>query len=138
MNQPTPTVLCRCCFGAREVMSPAAEFKFMNRVFVSSPKLRACPECSVTEVSAVRTHNSTGLIQIVRTGVECQFRDEQPTVTLTNGVTGWESVYADERFIMETSALGWLACAGTPKRYDRLFIPAREMKRAFSRLGLDG
>ncbi len=70
---------------------------------------------------------------------------------LLNGVTGYESFIIDNGYIdlpewIKTSFLnnpiermcekGWLACAGTKGKYDRLYIPASEMKKVFVKEGL--
>ena len=51
---------------------------------------------------------------------------------LLNGVTGYESFYIDEYAKENMPKFGWLACMGTENRWDKLFIPAEEMKKAFS------
>lgn len=137
MNPLKPKTTCERCFGAREVTKPAHEFTFMKRIFMARPEQVACPECSVAVVRAVRTDNRSGQVSIVRARLECRFRDAQPVVSLTEGgVTGGESVYADEYFLSCSPRNGWCACAGTPGRWDRLFVPAKEMRAALESLGL--
>ena len=53
---------------------------------------------------------------------------------LLNGVTGYESFYIDEYAEENMPMFGWLACIGTEGRWDKLFIPAEEMKKAFDNL----
>lgn len=62
-----------------------------------------------------------------------ELRDGKRIFSLLNGVTGWESFCIDSEYsnIEEMKECGWLACAGTPRRYDKLFISAEEMKKAF-------
>lgn len=50
---------------------------------------------------------------------------------LIGGVTGYESFYIDDHAQENMPKFGWLACSGTEKRWDKLFIPAEEMKKAF-------
>jgi hypothetical protein len=53
---------------------------------------------------------------------------------LINGVTGYESFYIDSEYnhIENVSDNGWTACAGTKGVWDKLFIPAEEMKEALA------
>ena len=116
---------------------PAYTGTFMGRSFPIGAKQVACPACSVATVRAVRTHQTTEQQSIVVLTVECRYRNNEPTVAITDGgVTGYESVYFDDYFLDQTRAKGWWACAGTPGRYDSLFIPAKEMRAAFETLGL--
>lgn len=137
MNPLKPKTMCERCFGAREVTKPAHEFTFMQRIFTARATQIACPQCSVVSVRAVRENNLTGLISIVKVTLECRFRDGQPVVSIADGgVTGGESVYADEYFLSCSPRNGWCACAGTHGRWDRLFVPPKEMREALSTLGL--
>lgn len=127
---------CRLCLGTREVTEPAHEYTFMGRVFWTTEKLVACPECSVAVVRGVRTHQTTELQSIVPLKVECCFNGGKPVVTIADGgVTGAESVYFDDHFLYACEK-GWWACAGTPGRWDSLFVPAKEMRVVFEKLGL--
>jgi hypothetical protein len=47
------------------------------------------------------------------------------------GVTGFESFLfvPNDGTLEEMSKTGWCACAGTPKSWDKLFIPPEEMKK---------
>lgn len=137
MNPLKPKTMCERCYGTREVTKPAHEFTFMQRIFTAAPKQIACPECSVVAVRAVREHSTTGLTSIVKVTMECRFRENQPVVSVTDGgVTGGESVYADEYFLSCGPRNGWCVCAGTPGRWDRLVIPPKEMRAALTALGL--
>lgn len=49
---------------------------------------------------------------------------------LIGGPTGYESFYIDEKVIERIGKNGWIANMGTKYGYDRLFIPAEEMKKA--------
>ena len=53
---------------------------------------------------------------------------------LFGGPTGSESFYIEKGVPERQSKHGWLACAGTPGRWDRLEIPAEEMKRVYLRM----
>ncbi len=55
---------------------------------------------------------------------------------LMGGPTGYESFYIDESVIECNIRFGWLACAGTKGKWDKLFIPAEEMRKAFTEAGL--
>ena len=63
---------------------------------------------------------------------EIEMRNGNRIFSLLNGVTGWESFYIDSEYsnLEGMKKSGWLACAGTPRRYDKLFIPAEEMQKA--------
>ncbi len=58
-------------------------------------------------------------------------KDEQRLFRLINGVTGYESFYIDSdlRNVKQMCERGWCACAGTNGSWDRLVIPAEEMKK---------
>lgn len=135
--KPEAKASCSTCYGAREVTQPAYTGTFMGRSFPVGAKQVACPSCSVATVRAVRTHQTTAQQSIVMLTFECRFRDNLPVVAIADGgVTGYESVYLDDYFLDATRARGWWACAGTPGRYDSLFVPAKEMRAVFDRLGL--
>ena len=53
---------------------------------------------------------------------------------LVGGPTGYESFYIDNDYTSLEAMCegGWLACAGTKGRYDRLSIPAEEMSKALA------
>lgn len=54
------------------------------------------------------------------------------------GVTGYERVFLTEEFVKGSCEHGWWACAGTPERWDGLFIAADQMRQAFDALGILG
>jgi hypothetical protein len=61
---------------------------------------------------------------------------------LLNGVTGYESFSIDNSDYIKSIGLGfnkeqmiqrgWLACMGTPRKYDKLYIPGSEMEKALA------
>jgi len=55
---------------------------------------------------------------------------------IKGGITGHERVYFTKDFVEKSCQNGWWACAGTPARWDGLFIPADEMRRVFGVLGI--
>jgi len=48
---------------------------------------------------------------------------------LIGGPTGYESFRIDDAKKFKMSENGWTACVGTKYVYDRLFIPAEEMRK---------
>ncbi|SNQ60866.1 hypothetical protein [Candidatus Methanoperedens nitratireducens] len=56
--------------------------------------------------------------------------------TIIGGPTGYESFYIDEWCIENFPRSGWLACAGTIGKWDKLFIDAADMRKAFLEAGL--
>ena len=73
-----------------------------------------------------------GEVQEIEIDYEIVERDGHKIFKLIGGVTGYESFYLDSEYtrlgkIMEN---GWNACAGTKGKYDKLFIPAEEMRNA--------
>ena len=53
---------------------------------------------------------------------------------LIGGSIDYELFYIDEYVEENMLKFGWLACIGTEGRWDRLFIPAEEMKKAFDEI----
>lgn len=53
---------------------------------------------------------------------------------LLDGVTGYESFYLDSflKRVRGQQNWAWCACAGTTGRWDALWIPSHEMKRALA------
>lgn len=134
---PSPKAGCARCYGSREVTEPEHDFTFMKKLFKAAARQVACPVCSVVMARGVRTHSSTGQQSIVPLRFECHFRENRPVVAIVDGgVTGYETIYFDDHFLDWTRAKGWLACAGTPDRYDSLFVPAKEMRAVFEGLWL--
>ena len=56
--------------------------------------------------------------------------DGRKVFNLIGGPTGYESFYIDDAKKFKISENGWTACMGTKYVYDRLFIPAEEMRKA--------
>lgn len=77
----------------------------------------------------------TNCVTDKQTEVELEYeiteRDGEKVFSLLNGVTGWESFYIDHwsTNLEGMKKSGWLACAGTKGRWDKLFIPAEEMQK---------
>ena len=46
------------------------------------------------------------------------------------GVTGYESFYVKD-YHDDFHEHGWMACMGTERSWDRLFVPAKSMKKVF-------
>lgn len=135
LEPPRSASHCTECFGAREVLRPPKDFTFMGRLFTSRARSVACPRCSVASAVGVKTNCFTGMKSIAPLTIEGHFRAHALAITITEGgVTGCESVYADEWFLDTVIEKGWCACAGTPGRYDALVIPAREMRRVLEQL----
>ena len=89
-------------------------------------------------VLAVRTDLATGrewfaqIKLVLRPSVS---RPEETWIHLEGGPTGYESMPAD-RLGEAVEAGGWLACIGTPGRWDRLFVPSDSLEVAGKALGL--
>lgn len=138
MNTP-----CLRCLGTREATAPAREYTFMNRKFTAPAQQVVCPECSSTMVRGVAEHHTTKLTSIVpvQLTVALRERDDGVATVLSikdGAVTGYESFYVSEYLLDLVRDNGWLACAGSEGRFDRLFIPAKEMVKAVEALGLKG
>lgn len=130
---------CSVCQGTRIVTIPAHESKYMNRVYTVSEKKEACPSCSVAKVRAVRKHCATNMSTISSIPLEYRKSDYSGEYVISvkeGNVTGHESCYADYRFVTSAKLHGWNACAGTPGRWDSLFIPPDEMRNALAKFGL--
>ncbi len=63
-------------------------------------------------------------------------RNGERIFSLLNGVTGWESFHIDNQYtnLNDMKESGWLACIGTPRKYDKLFVPAEEMQKALKKI----
>lgn len=55
---------------------------------------------------------------------------------LIGGPTGFESFIKNELNVQNLCARGWLANGGTQAKWDRLFIPGEEMRKAFVEFGV--
>lgn len=131
-----PKVFCEKCFGTREVTEPAHEATFLRKVFMVSARQVACPDCSVAWIRGVRTHATTKQESIVRIKLTCRPRELRWILGLEEGgVTGYENCYVDDYFLDDVKVRGWLACSGSD-RYDKLFIPMKEMREGLTTLRL--
>lgn len=81
-------------------------------------------------VKGIRTSCITGEEQVV----DLEFKIEDDIFQLIGGVTGYESFNIDSNFsyLEKMFKTGWVACFGTPCKWDKLVIPGRQMKKAFS------
>lgn len=66
--------------------------------------------------------------------VQLEFDPERRVVSMRGGPTGYESFYLDD-YLKRPTRNGWTACAGTPGRWDRCFVPQAEMQRGLRALG---
>ena len=53
---------------------------------------------------------------------------EEVWLRLRGGPTGFESIQITEEIVEEVSQSGWHACAGTPDRWDELYLPPEQMR----------
>jgi hypothetical protein len=88
-------------------------------------------------IKAFRTDRCSDKSQEVELRYEIRNYMGKQIFHLLGGPTGFENfvVSAADDTIYKTSTFGWLACAGTPGVYDKLFITADEMKRVFKEEG---
>ena len=61
-------------------------------------------------------------------------KDNQPVFELRDGPTGYEAFRMDEKNVSRILENGWVACMGTKNVWDKIFIPADEMRKAFEKL----
>lgn len=75
-------------------------------------------------ITTIRTDLKTGQSRTVPASLE--LRDGN--IYLVGGPTGYESI---PRANLDATIVcdGWLACLGTPGRFDRCFVPAVEMAK---------
>jgi len=64
--------------------------------------------------------------------VEPACTNDKRIFKLIGGVTGYENFYLKEEYIQKIIKNGWYANVCTRNKYDGLFIPAEEMKVAFT------
>lgn len=57
-------------------------------------------------------------------------------LVMFGGPTGYESASAADLARDVAEDRGWMACAGTPGRWRRCFVPAAELRRALADLGI--
>ncbi len=134
--------LCDTCNGKRVVNVPGMLMKLMGHEFTTSDKVEVCPRCSKVEVRATRrdafTNAESQVVATLEYVVNHPFHDfDFPVIRISDGgVTGYESFFLKEETIYDVTQYGWLACAGTKGRWDRLFISAPEMGEALNLLGV--
>ena len=76
------------------------------------------------------TSLASGNTQEVTLDYVIKTEDNRRIFQLIGGPTGYESFYIDDAKKFTMSENGWTACMGTKYGYDRLFIPADEMRKA--------
>lgn len=88
------------------------------------------------KIKGILTNCATNEEKGVELEYEIELRDGKRVFALLNSVTGWESFHIDSEYsdIEGMKESGWLVCAGTPRRYDKLFIHAGEMKKALDEI----
>lgn len=94
------------------------------------PKLKGIlTNCVTEEVSTVELEYE--ILEQLGENPEGILTNERRSFQLINGVTGYESFYIDSdlRNVKRMCEKGWCACAGTKGSWDRLVIPADEMKK---------
>lgn len=84
---------------------------------------QAAIDAVTLQIRAVRTDCFTGLTRIVMVGVY----PKGDYLQVVGGPTGYESMPI-ENLDRAIAADGWLACFGTEQRYDKMFVPAAELK----------
>ena len=83
-------------------------------------------------MKGILTSCITGKTSEVEVSYEVTYNDNnQPVFELRGGVTGYESFRMNEKTNAQIAENGWVACMGTKNRWDKLFIPAEEMRKAF-------
>ena len=83
------------------------------------------------KITGILTNCLTNKESIVELEYEITETDKHELMfKILNGVTGYESFYIDDYAQVNMPKFGWMACAGTQNKYDKLFIPAEEMKKA--------
>lgn len=89
---------------------------------------------------AVRTHHTTQIPSItsvtmeIRTPTEGQLKGDTWLHLTHGGITGYESVQLTPEIIEELKQRGWSACAGTPNKWDSLYIPPLQMRNLLTNL----
>ena len=81
-------------------------------------------------MKGILTSLVSGDTQEVTLDYVIETEDNSRIFKLLNGPTGYESFYIDDAKKFKMSKNGWTACMGTKYGYDRLFIPAEEMRKA--------
>jgi len=86
------------------------------------------------KVKAQRTNCLTNVVIDVELVVVKKYNDYLNSHWISieeGGVTGFESMRFDLIPATLADRNGWLACAGTPNQWDKLFIPGEEMKKIY-------
>ena len=81
-------------------------------------------------MKGILTSLASGDTQEVTLNYVIKTEDNRRIFQLLNGPTGYESFCIDDAKKFKMSENGWTACMGTKYGYDRLFIPAEEMRKA--------
>lgn len=61
--------------------------------------------------------------------------EDSRVIKMHGGPTGYESLIAAD-YIEHDNRTGWMACFGTPGRWDQCFVPEDQMRDALRRFGL--
>ena len=86
-------------------------------------------------MKGILTNCATGKVSEVEVRYEITYNeDNQPVFELRDGPTGYESFRMTEKTISQIAENGWTACMGTKNVWDKIFIPAEEMRKAFETL----
>jgi hypothetical protein len=78
----------------------------------------------------------TSVIELAYEIREGHFDNKVKILALLNGPTGYESLPLTTENIAAAAEYGWVACIGTPKQYDKVFVPADEIRRVLQEEGL--
>ena len=83
-------------------------------------------------MKGILTNCVTEKVSDVEVSYEITYNENnQPVFELRGGPTGYEGFRIDEKTISQMVENGWTACMGTKNRWDKLVIPADEMRKAF-------
>ena len=86
-------------------------------------------------MKAILTNCVSGEVSEVEVSYEITYNDDNlPAFKLRDGPTGYESFRMDEKSISQILENGWTACMGTNNVWDKIFIPADEMRNAFEKI----
>ena len=85
-------------------------------------------------MEGILTDCHTGEERVVYIHYEVVETDGKKVFKLLDGPTGYESFYMDSEYnhLKNVCDNGWTACGGTAGVWDKLFIPAKEMKEALA------
>ena len=83
-------------------------------------------------MKGILTNCISGKVSEVEVSYEITYNeDSHPVFELRDGPTGYESFCMNEKNNSQIVENGWVACMGTKNTWDKLFIPAEEMRKAF-------